>query len=58
MTPMEARDALVRLIRAKAPRAELERAADTYREAIRERGRATGRRLPVPSRAAIIRLLG
>jgi hypothetical protein len=57
MSPMEARAALIALIRAKAPRAELERAAEAYITAIRERGRATGRRLPVPSRAAIIRLL-
>ncbi len=57
MSPLEALTALVTLIRAKAPREELERAADTYREAIRARGRATGRRLPVPSRAGIIRLL-
>jgi hypothetical protein len=54
---MEARAALVLLIRARAPRAELERAAETYITAIRERGRATGRRLPTPTRAGIIRLL-
>jgi hypothetical protein len=56
-SPLEARDALVLLIRAKAPREELERAADRYINAIHEWGRATGRRLPTPSRAAIIRLL-
>jgi hypothetical protein len=54
---LEARAALVKLIRAKAPRPELEAAADRYRDAIRRRAQATGRKLPVPSRAGIIRLL-
>jgi hypothetical protein len=56
-SPLEARDALVTLIRAREPREQIERAADTYIRAIRERARATKRRLPVPTRAAIIRLL-
>ena len=57
LTPLEARAVLIRLVRARASRAEIERAADDYREAIRRRAQATGRRLPVPSRAGIIRLL-
>jgi len=57
MTPMEGARRLVLLIRARAPREELERAADRYIAAIRDRGRVTGRRLPVPSRAGIHRLL-
>jgi len=56
-SPLEARERLVLLLRAHAPRAEQEAAADQYIVAIRERARATGRRLPVPSRAGIIRLL-
>jgi hypothetical protein len=56
-TPLDARAALVDLIRAHAPRPQIEAAADTYIAAIRERAKATGRRLPVPSRPAIIRLL-
>jgi len=56
-SPLDARAALVLLIRAKAPREELERAADAYIAAVRKRARASGRRLPVPSRAGIIRLL-
>ena len=57
LTPLEARAIRVRLVRARGLRAEIERAADQYREAIRRRGQATGRTLPVPSRAGIIRLL-
>jgi hypothetical protein len=34
------------------------RAADAYIAAIRAHAKATGRKLPVPSRAKIIRLLG
>jgi hypothetical protein len=56
-SPLEARAALVMLLRAHAPRAEQEAAADAYIEAIKRQAKATGRRLPVPSRAGIIRLL-
>ncbi len=54
--PLEARAALVKLLRARAPRAQVEAAADAYRDAIRQLGQRTGRKLPVPSRAFIIRL--
>jgi hypothetical protein len=57
MSPMEARTALIDLIRARAPREQIEAAADRYISAIHDRGRTTGRKLPAPSRAAIIRLL-
>jgi hypothetical protein len=57
MTPLEGRVALVTLIRARASRATLEAAADAYIAAIKRQAKATGRKLPVPSRAGIIRLL-
>lgn len=56
--PLEARDALIEKLRTRAPRPEIEAAADAYREAIRQLGLRTGRRLPIPSRAFIIRFLG
>jgi hypothetical protein len=55
--PLEARDTLARLIRARAPRREIEKAADQYIAAIKQRAQATGRKLPVPSQAFIIRWL-
>ena len=55
MTTLEAREILGKLIRARAPRAEAE--ADAYRDAIRHLAQRTGRKLPIPSRAGIIRLL-
>jgi hypothetical protein len=54
---LEARAALQELIRARAPHGALCVAADRYRDAIRAHGKATGRKLPVPSRAMIIRFL-
>jgi hypothetical protein len=57
LTPLAARDALVKLIRAKAPRSELVRAAEAYRDAIRRRAKATGRKLPVPSTPFLLRFL-
>jgi acyl-CoA reductase-like NAD-dependent aldehyde dehydrogenase len=56
-SPLEARERLVLLLRAHAPRAEQEAAADAYIAAIKRQAKATGRRLPVPSRAGILRLL-
>ena len=56
-TPLEARDALQKLIRARAPRRQIEAAADAYIDAIKRRARDTGRKLPVPSRPFIIRWL-
>jgi hypothetical protein len=56
-TPLEARAALIELIRAHAPRPEIEAAADSYINAIKRQAKATRRKLPIPSRAGIIRLL-
>ena len=56
-TPLEYRDELARLIRARAPYRKLQQAAEAYRQAIKRLGEATGRKLPVPSRPFIIRFL-
>ena len=57
LTSLVARATLVTLLRARAPRDQIERAADAYRDALRQLGHRTGRKLPIPSRAAIIRVL-
>jgi hypothetical protein len=59
VTPLEARAALVVLLKTRplAPRPQIEHAADVYIAAIKRQAKATGRRLPVPTRAGIIRLL-
>ena len=55
---MEKRAILVTLIRRRAPYRQQLAAADAYIEAIRVYAKATGRKLPVPNRHAILRQLG
>jgi hypothetical protein len=53
-----ARDALIQAIRAHAPRDEQLQLADKYISAIKGHARATGRRLPIPNRFHLLRVLG
>jgi len=52
-----ARDALVLAIRAHEPRKRQLELADLYIARIEDHARATGRKLPVPNRYAILRQL-
>jgi hypothetical protein len=53
-----ARDALIQSIWAHASRDEQLRLADEYIAAIKGHARATGRRLPIPNRFHLLRVLG
>jgi hypothetical protein len=55
---LSARDAVVAAIRTRAAYGIQVAKAETYRSAIREHAKATGRPLPVPSVAAVLRVLG
>ena len=57
-TVFKARDAMTDAIAARAPYDRQLELADAYIAAIKAHGKATGRRLPVPNRYAVLRQLG